>query len=149
MSDSLELRVDKFIFRVATDRLYSEEGVWAKLESNLVRVGISDYLQQRSGDMAFAEVKPVGTRVSFGEELVVIETIKVNISLSSPVAGTVIEVNPRMETSPEAINQDPYGAGWMAVLETIEGDIHTERLLDARMYFDKIKLEAEQETKKE
>jgi glycine cleavage system H protein len=149
MSDSLELRVDKFIFRVATDRKYNEEGVWAKLEGNLVRVGISDYLQQRSGDVAFVEVRPAGTRVAFDEELMVIETIKVNISLSSPVAGTVIEVNSGMETSPETINQDPYGAGWMAVLEIKDGEIHSERLLDPQAYFARIKLEAEQETKKE
>ena len=149
MSDTLEFKIDKFTFKVAPDRFYNEEGVWAKLEGNHVRVGISDYLQQRSGDVAFAEVRPSGTRVSFGEEVALIETIKVNISLSSPVTGLVIEVNPAIVTTPEAINQDPYGAGWLAVLETIEGDIHLERLLDPLAYFTRIKLEAEQEAKKE
>jgi glycine cleavage system H protein len=149
MSDYLEFRLDKFTFRVASDRYYSDEGVWAKLEDKHVRIGISDYLQQRSGDVAFAEVKPVGTVVALGGELAVIETIKVNISLSSPVAGRVIEVNPAMETAPEAINQDPYGSGWLAVIEVMGGQTSLKHLLDGKAYFSKIKLEAEQEVKKE
>jgi glycine cleavage system H lipoate-binding protein len=119
MSDTIEFKVDKFTFLVAKDRFYNGEGVWAKVENKLVRTGISDYLQQRSSDVAFAEIKPLGTIVTFGDDLAVIETIKVNISLSSPVTGKVIEVNPAMETAPEVINQDPYGAGWLALLFTI------------------------------
>jgi glycine cleavage system H lipoate-binding protein len=60
MPDFLETTVDKFIFRVATDRRYSAEGVWAKADGNHVQVGLSDFLQQRSGDVAFAEIKPQG-----------------------------------------------------------------------------------------
>lgn len=149
MSHHLEFKMDKFTFRVASDRFYSEEGVWAMLEDKKIRVGISDYLQQRSGDVAFAEIKPEGAVVALGEELAVIETIKVNISLPSPVAGRVIEVNPAMETAPEIINQDPYGAGWLAVIEATEGETRLKQLLDPQAYFAKIKLEAEQEIKRE
>ena len=117
MTEYLETTVDKFIFKVATDRFYNGEGVWAKAEGGLVRIGLSDFLQQRSGDVAFAEVKPAGTQLAVGDEVAVIETIKVNISLASPVSGKIVEVNPAMETAPEAINQDPYGAGWLAVIE--------------------------------
>jgi glycine cleavage system H protein len=145
MTDYLEFQVDKFVFKVAADRLYSDEGVWAKLENQNVRVGISDYLQQRSGDVAFAEIKQAGTIVAVGDELAVIETIKVNISLTSPVAGKVIEVNPAMETAPEAINQDSYGAGWLVVIEPTEWETNLKRLLDPHAYFAKIKHEAEQE----
>ncbi len=118
MTDYLETTVDKFIFRVATDRLYNEEGVWAQEEGGQVRIGLSDFLQQRSGDVAFAEVKPESTELNFGEEVAVIETIKVDIGLSSPVSGIVVEVNPVMEDAPEAINQDPYGEGWLAVIQS-------------------------------
>jgi glycine cleavage system H protein len=149
MTNTLEFKIDKFIFRVALDCLYTEEGVWAKQDGNHFRIGISDYLQQRSGDVAFVEIKPAGTMVTFGEEIAVIETIKVNISLSSPVTGRVIKVNPAMDITPEAINQDSYGAGWLAVIEVIDGENHLERLLDPKAYFAKIKLEAEQEAKKE
>jgi glycine cleavage system H protein len=149
MPNFIEFKIDKFTFRVALDRMYSQEGLWVMREDNHVRIGISDYLQQRSGDVAFAEVKPDGTMVPVGEELAVIETIKVNLSLSSPVTGRVVEVNPAFETAPEVINQDPYGAGWLAMLEITKGEAYPEQLLDPQAYFAKIKLEAEQEVKKE
>jgi glycine cleavage system H protein len=149
MMDLLEFTIDKFTFRTATDRFYSDDGMWVKPENNEVRIGISDYLQQRSGDVAFVEIRPVGTNVAFGDELAVIETIKVNISLTSPVSGRVIEVNPAMGTSPEAINQDPYGAGWLVVIKAADWEINQKHLLDPQAYFDKIKQEADQEAKKE
>ena len=92
MSEYLETLVDKFIFIVANDLFYNPEGVWAKPEGKHVRIGLSDFLQQRSGDVAFAEVKPPGTVVAVGDEVAVIETIKVNISLTSPVSGKVVEM---------------------------------------------------------
>ena len=64
MTKILETTVDKFIFRVETDRYYNSEGVWAKEEDGRIRIGLSDFVQQRSGDVAFAEVKPVGTKPS-------------------------------------------------------------------------------------
>ena len=148
MPEYLETTVDKFTFKVAIDRLYNEEGIWAKPEGNLVRIGLSDFLQQRSGDVAFAEVKPVGTQVACGDEIALIETIKVNISLTSPVTGKVVEVNLAMATTPEAINQEPYGAGWLAVVEATDWQTDKANLLDPQAYFAKMKVEAEQEVKK-
>jgi glycine cleavage system H protein len=75
----------------------------------------------------------------------VIETIKVNISLGSPVTGTVIEVNPAMETAPEVINQDPYESGWLAVVQATEWKADQGRLMDPKAYYARIKVEAEQE----
>lgn len=148
MPEDLQVTVDKFTFRVPTDRFYTAEGIWAKAEENGIRLGLSDFLQQRSGDVAFAEVKAVGTSVQAGEEIAVIETIKVNISLGSPVHGTVVEVNPEMETAPEAINQDPYGVGWLAVLTAENWEADQANLLDPSAYFAKMKREAEDEVKK-
>jgi len=147
MPEFLETAVGKFIFRVAVDRHYDGEGMWAQAEGNRVRIGLSDFLQQRSGDVAFAEIKPVGTVLAVGDEVALIETVKVNISLTSPVKGTVIEVNPAIDISPETINQDPYGAGWLAVIEVTGGQVECERLFDARAYFELMKEQAEQGTK--
>ncbi len=147
MVEYLEFQIGKFIFKVATDRLYSDEGMWVKTGKRHVEVGITDYLQQRSGDVAFAEVKPTGTLVNLGDELVVIETIKVNISLGSPVSGKVVEVNSSMETAPEVINQDPYGAGWLVKIELAGGDDGPKNLLSPQEYFEKTRHEAEQEVK--
>jgi glycine cleavage system H protein len=149
MTDYLEYRIDKFIFRTATDRYYTNEGMWIKPENSLVRIGISDFLQQRSGDVAFVEVKPVGEQVANGEELVVIETIKVNISLTSPLSGKIIEANPMMEKTPEIINQDPYGSGWMVMVEPTDIQTMLEHLLDAQTYFAKVREDSEREVKKE
>jgi glycine cleavage system H protein len=152
MPEFLETTVDKFTFKVATDRFYTREGVWAaplpKGEGKQrVRVGLSDFLQQRSGDIAFAEVKPEGTALAAGDEVAAIETIKVNIALGSPVNGKVIEVNPDMELKPEAINQDPYEAGWLATIEATDWETNRAQLLDPQAYFAVMKAEAEEEAK--
>jgi len=148
MPEFLELTVDKFTFRTATDRHYNNEGVWALAEGNRVRIGLSDFLQQRSGDVAFAEVKPEGTVLAFGDEVAVIETIKADISLPSPVAGKVAEVNPAMDITPEVINQDPYGEGWLAVMEAEDWESDRVRLLDPAGYFALVQEQAEEEMKK-
>lgn len=148
MSDLLETTIDKFTFKVAVDRFYNEEGVWAKEENGRVRIGLSDFVQQRSGDVAFAEIKPVGTNLTAGEEVAVIETIKVNITYTSPVNGRIVETNPMMNNGPEVINQDPYGAGWLAIIEVADWDADRSKLLDPQAYFKTMKGQAEVEAKK-
>ncbi len=144
--DNLEFSIDKFTFRIATDRLYTSEGLWVKQEGYVVRTGLSDYLEQRSGDIAFVEVKPAGTPIKPGDELAVIETIKVNISLSSPVRGIVLEINPVLQTAPELINQDPYDKGWLAMIDLAQRNLNPAELLTAQAYFSQAKFEAEQES---
>ena len=144
MTDYLEVTIDKFTFKVATDRYYNDEGVWALAQGNRVRIGLSDFLQQRSGDVAFAEIKPEGTVLIAGEETAVVETIKVNISLSSPLSGIIVEINPLMYTAPEIINQDPYGEGWLAVIEASQREIDFSHLLDPQKYHARIKIQAEE-----
>jgi glycine cleavage system H protein len=148
MPEFLELTVDKFTFRTATDRYYNSEGVWALAEGNRIRIGLSDFSQQRSGDVAFAEVKPEGTVLAFGDEVAVIETMKADVSLPSPVTGKVVEVNPAMDITPEVINQDPYGEGWLAVIEAEDCESDRARLLDAEGYFALVREQAEEEMKK-
>jgi glycine cleavage system H protein len=148
MFDFLETTVDKFTFKVATDRFYNAEGVWAKEENGRVRIGLSDFVQQRSGDVAFAEIKPAGTALVVGEEFAVIETIKVNITYTSPVNGKIMEVNPAMKDAPEAINQDPYGVGWLAVMEIADWGAERAKLLDPQAYFKIMQSQAEGEAKK-
>jgi glycine cleavage system H protein len=149
MPEFFETTVDKFTFRVAKDRYYNQEGVWAKAEGSQVRIGLSDFLQQRSGDVAFADVEPEGTQLAFGDEVASIETIKIDIALPSPVSGKVLEVNPAMEDAPEAINQDPYGEGWLAVIEAPAWESDRSKLLDPEAYFAHMKVEAEEEIKKQ
>jgi glycine cleavage system H protein len=153
MPEYLETAVDKFIFRVATDRLYASDGVWAfwlESEGNgRVRVGLTDYLQQLNGDVAFAHIKPVGTKLTAGDEIAEIETIKATVSLIAPVSGTVVEVNPDLELSPELINQEPYGKGWLAVLEVTNWETDRAKLLDPQAYLSAMRSQALEELKKQ
>lgn len=142
---NLELRVDKFIFRFLEDRGYSDAGIWVKIEGRRARIGLSDFTQQRNGDMAFAEVREVGTTVRAGDEVAVVETIKVNLSIPSPVGGTVMEVNRDLETSPELINLDPYGKGWLAIVELEDADRERGRLKSAADYLEFARIQAEAE----
>ena len=148
MPDYLETTVDKFIFRVATDRLYTAEGAWALADGARIRVGVTDFLQQRNGDVAFAEVKPEGTVVAAGDEVATIETIKANVEVPSPVGGAIVEVNPALELSPEVVNQDPYGDGWLAIVEASDWAKDRADLLDPQVYFGVMREQAEEEAKK-
>ncbi len=146
MPDYLETTVDKFIFRVATDRVYSPQGIWVLEERDgRVRLGVSDYQQQLNGDMAFAHLKPVGTALKQGDEFADIETIKATTSIPSPVAGAVVEVNSKLDLAPETINQDPYGKGWLVVIEPTEWQTDEANLLDAEAYLAAMRKQAEEE----
>jgi glycine cleavage system H protein len=128
--------------------IFNSEGVWVRVEGNRARLGLSDFLQQRSGDIAFVEVKLAGTILAFGDEFSSVETIKVDIALSSPVSGKVVLVNPVLENTPEVINQDPFGQGWLCEVELSDWGTDQPRLLDAAAYFEKMKREAEEEVKR-
>jgi glycine cleavage system H protein len=130
----LELRVDKFIFRFPEDLFYSEAGIWARFEGRRVRIGLSDFTQQRNGDVTFAEPKEPGTVVRAGEEVGVVETIKVNLSIPSPAAGKIVEVNGALGASPELVNQDPYGKGWLAVVELEAGEEGRNTVMSAASF---------------
>ena len=146
MSEFLEATIDKFIFRVATDRLYGRDGMWLlEVGDGRVRLGLTDYFQQRSGDVAFVHVKPIGTTLAVGEEFAELETIKANASLFTPVAGTLLEVNKALELSPETINEAPYAKGWLAVLQASDWEGDMVKLLDPKSYLSLIRAEAEQE----
>jgi glycine cleavage system H protein len=152
MTECLEMTVGKFTFRVPGDRLYTAEGVWVLSEmdrpADRVRVGLTDYLQQQSGDVAFAFVKPAGTRLSAGETLAEIETIKTLLEVPSPVPGTVAEPNPALDLEPEIVNHDPYGEGWLATIEPSDWEGDRMALLDPQAYFSVMRLQVEEELKK-
>ncbi len=145
MPEYLETSIDKFVFRVAVDRLYSRDGVWVQARGKNARVGLSDYVQQRGGDVAFVHVKSVGTKLSAGDEFAEIETIKVNQGLVSPLGGTLVEVNAALESTPELVNQDPYGEGWLAAVEATDWEADRAKLLDPHAYLALIRSQAEEE----
>jgi glycine cleavage system H protein len=149
MPEFLETTVDKFIFKVATDRAYSPQGIWAmEVDNGRVRLGVTDYQQQLNGDVAFVHLKPVGTSLGQGDEFAEVETIKATVSFLSPVAGMVVEVNGGLDLTPEMVNQDPYGQGWVVVIEATDWHGDRAKLLSADAYLAAMRSQAEEELKK-
>jgi len=148
MTDFLVSQVDKFVFRVAKDCLYNPEGIWLKEVEGSIIIGITDYVQQRSGDVAFIDLKPSGTQIEAGEEIASVETIKVDDSINCPITGTITLVNPKMATEPEIINLDPFGEGWLCELQPLHWETDCQKLLTAEAYFELMSKEAEEEAKK-
>ena len=146
MGDTLDLTVDKFTFRIATDRRYTEDGLWVlELEpgGGRLRIGLSDFLQKRSGDVAFVTVNRPATVIDRGDELAEVETIKVTIGLPSPVGCSVLAVNGALDATPELVNQQPYGDGWLAEVEATDWTGATGTLLEPTAYLETVRTQAQ------
>jgi glycine cleavage system H protein len=112
---------------------YSSDHEWVSREGSLVRVGITDYAQDALGDVVFVQVPAVGTRLEAGETFGEIESTKSVSDVYAPVSGTVVEVNDALGDSPQAVNDDPYGDGWICTMEMSAPEQYDE-LLDAGAY---------------
>ena len=149
MMEFLETRYDKFIFSVKTGYLYTRDDFWANVVNSKAVVGVGDFLQKVKGDVVFLETIESGTTVKQGQEIGKIETIKATFGILSPVTGRVVEVNPELESSPNLINEEPYGAGWLYRIELEDIETDKKNLLQADTYFELMKEKiAEEVTKK-
>lgn len=144
----LETTVDKFIFRVKVDNLYNDNGIWADMNeaSGIARLGLSDFTQQSSGDVAFVSLPDPGQSVVAGKELATVETIKVDLEVQAPFDGEIVAVNEALEDAPELINQDPYGRGWLVEVRPAQWPV--VGLLDAEQYLEAMTAQAEAEAAK-
>ena len=112
---------------------YSSDHEWVRVEDGRFRIGITDYAQDALGDVVYVQVPDVGAEFGAGAALGEIESTKSVSELYAPVQGIVLEVNTDLEASPELLNSDPYGAGWLVLLEPV--DLRSvETLLDAAAY---------------
>jgi glycine cleavage system H protein len=102
---------------VPDDLRYSKDHEWARREGDRVRVGITDYAQDALGDVVFLDVPDVGAAVGGDEKVAEVESTKSVSDVFAPVAGTVVEVNDALADRPELVNEDPYGEGWVCVIE--------------------------------
>ncbi len=106
---------------IPVDLKYTKEHEWVRIEGDVATFGISDHAQEALGDIVFVELPEVGRTVDAGEACAVVESVKAVSDMYAPVAGKVIEVNGALETSPEQVNTDPYGTGWIAKVK-MSGD---------------------------
>jgi glycine cleavage system H protein len=115
------------------DLRYTEQHEWARLEGDRVRVGITDYAQAALGDVVYVDTPDVGTQVTGGEPFGEVESTKSVSDVYAPVSGVVVEVNALLADSPDRVNEDPYGEGWMIVIEPSDPSA-LEALWDADRY---------------
>ncbi|MFB0503987.1 MAG: glycine cleavage system protein H [Candidatus Bathyarchaeia archaeon] len=139
--------VDKFIFTVKKDLLYTENDVWISIKDGKAQIGVTDFLQRRGGDAVFVELPKKGSNVRRLEEIAKFETIKAVLSVISPFNGVIIEVNTSLNDKPELINEDPYGEAWLALISPSNLQEDTRHLMTAEKYFELMKSKIKDEHK--
>jgi glycine cleavage system H protein len=112
---------------------YTKDHEWILLEGNTATVGITDFAQRELGDIVYVEVETVGQTLDAEAVFGTVEAVKTVSDLFLPVKGTINEINPDLEATPEAVNQDPYGKGWLIKM-TVDNPDDINNLLDAAAY---------------
>ena len=112
---------------------YTREHEWAKIEGKRARVGITHYAQDQLGDVVFVELPKAGARVTQMKAFGVVESVKAVSDLFAPLSGVVAEVNQELTQQPERVNRDPYGTGWLVVVE-LSNPAEAEKLMSAPQY---------------
>jgi glycine cleavage system H protein len=118
---------------IPDDLRYSTDHEWARAEEGRVRVGITDYAQDALGDVVFVDLPEVGAQVAKGAAVAEVESTKSVSEIYAPMAGTVVDVNSDLSDTPERLNEDPYGEGWIFALE-LDDPAQLDELLDAEGY---------------
>ena len=112
---------------------YTKDHEWISLEGNIATIGITEFAQRELGDIVFVDIPTVGKGLEAEEVFGTVEAVKTVSDLFLPVAGTINEINPELDGSPELVNQDPYGDGWMIKM-TVSNPADVAALLDAAAY---------------
>lgn len=118
---------------VPENLMYTEDHEWIKVNGDEAFIGVTEYAQQQLGDVVFVEIETEGESLAKGDTFGTIEAVKTVSDLFMPVAGEVLEVNPKLESTPEIVNSDPYGDGWMIKIK-IENQADLDELLSAAAY---------------
>ncbi len=118
---------------IPKDLMYSKDHEWIKFDNNVVTIGISDFAQSELGDIIFVELPEIGRELEKDEPFGTIEAVKTVTDLLAPVAGKVIEINNKIEDSPEFVNEDCYGKGWFIKIR-IDNQSGKDKLLNSEDY---------------
>jgi glycine cleavage system H protein len=130
-----ELVVDKFKLRVPKGYWYAGYDTWALVEGKTAKVGITDFLQTKLGDILFFDPARV-QQIEQDDILGTLESIKATIELTMPVSGKLIEFNPKLQEHSELLSEDPYGEGWIAKVELSDWEADKAMLLPPEKYFE-------------
>ena len=127
------MRPGAVVSKIPEELRYTKDHEWAKIEGRRARVGITDHAQNQLTDVVYVEFPPLGKTVARGEVLGTVESVKAVSEIFAPVGGKVVEVNKVLDDTPEQVNKDPYGAGWMVLVEMTDPQ-EASGLLDAAAY---------------
>lgn len=116
---------------------YTKDHEWVKVEGDTATVGITEFAQRELGDIVFIDINTVGKKLPAHEIFGTVEAVKTVSDLYLPISGSITEVNADLEGSPESVNSDPYGAGWMIKM-TIDNPSELDGLMDAAAYKDMV-----------
>ena len=112
---------------------FTKDHEWVRLEGNVATIGITDFAQGELGDIVYVDIETIGQDLAAESVFGTVEAVKTVSDLYLPVSGTITEKNPKLDTEPELVNQDPYGEGWMVKM-TVSDPAELERLLNADAY---------------
>jgi glycine cleavage system H protein len=118
---------------IPSELKYTKDHEWAKVDGDVITVGITDYAQGELGDVVFVELPEVGDNVKKDDSFGTIEAVKAVADLFCPVTGEVVEINEELENDPEIVNKDPYGSGWMVKIKIAESG-ELDDLMDSAAY---------------
>ncbi|CAB4697404.1 MAG: glycine cleavage system protein GcvH [Actinobacteria bacterium] len=118
---------------VPDELLYSSDHEWIQIAGNRARMGITDFAQDALGDVVYVQVPDIGVTVTHGQSFSEVESTKSVSDIYAPVSGVVVEVNAALGSDPAAVNNDPYGGGWICVIEMSDPS-QTAQLIDAVSY---------------
>jgi glycine cleavage system H protein len=137
--------LDKYLeesgYKVATDRLYTREDEWVKVENGKATIGITDYAQKQLKDIVGVDLPVLGRTYRKGEAIAFVDSIKASAEVYAPLSGKVIEINESLQDDPQLINKDPYGDGWIARIEVLNID-ETKDLMKPEEYVEYIRRRA-------
>lgn len=112
---------------------FTKDHEWVRLEGNIATIGITDFAQSELGDIVYVDIETIGQELAAESVFGTVEAVKTVSDLFLPLSGTINEKNPKLDSQPELVNQDPYGEGWMVKM-TVSDPSEIERLMDAEAY---------------
>ena len=130
---SLIFEQNYIIMNFPADLKYSKEHEWVRVEGNNAVVGISDFAQKELGDIVYVDINTIGDTVEKDAVFGTVEAVKTVSDLFMPIAGKILEMNKGLDATPESVNKDPYGTGWMVKVE-ITNPADLDGLMDAEAY---------------
>lgn len=126
-------------YEVTEGLYYTKEHEWIKLEGSNCRIGVTDYAQKSLHEVVFVDLPKVGGKATKSQSVGSVESVKAVADVFAPISGEIVEVNTKLADTPELVNQQPYGDGWIAVVKPSNLDVDLKSLLDAKGYVDFLK----------